>query len=83
MLENFSISGFALCYAPLALIIIGFIVFAGITDGQARRSYLRSMDTRPERERPAADPLPITQPINAETPTGMRVTLTPEQSTSA
>ena len=78
MLEYFSISGFALCYAPLALMIIGFITFAGITDAHARRSYLRNMDTRPEHER-GDESSAVTQPIRAETPAGMGVTLTSGQ----
>ena len=79
MLENLTLSGFFICYVPLALVIVGFIIFAGITDAHARRSYLRQMDLRQENERPEAEPLPIEQPYRTETPAGMTVTLTPEQ----
>ncbi|GAB4111681.1 MAG: hypothetical protein Fur005_07070 [Roseiflexaceae bacterium] len=35
------ISGFALCFIPLAVVIIGFIVAARFTDGQATSTYMR------------------------------------------
>lgn len=79
MLENFSLSGFFLCYAPLAVVIIGFIAFAGLTDAHARRTYLRRMDPRPEAEHPDDEPVALDKPVRAETPAGLAVTLTPEQ----
>lgn len=79
MLENFPISGFAICYGPLALVILGFIAFAVITDAHARRTYLRRMDPRPESERFPDKPLTVDKPVVAETPAGFTVTLQPAQ----
>jgi hypothetical protein len=44
------ISGYVLCFIPLAAVIIGFIVAARFTDGQATRTYLRILpkETRDE-----------------------------------
>ncbi len=71
------ISALAICYGPLALMIIGFIGFAYLTDVDARRTYLRRMDDRPEDEQPVPDPLPVTRAFNAQTPGGSRVTIAP------
>jgi hypothetical protein len=35
------ISGFALCFIPLVIVIVGFIVFARFTDRRATGTYLR------------------------------------------
>lgn len=77
MLENFPLSGFAICYGPLALVIIGFITFAVITDAHARRTYLRRLDPRPEVERLPDAPIPVDKPTTAQTPAGAVVTLMP------
>lgn len=79
MLENLPLSAYAICYGPLALVIIGFIVFAALTDANARRPYLRRLDLRPESERPQDDPIPVERPIRAETPAGAKVTLLPPE----
>lgn len=79
MLENFPLSGSAICYGPLALVILGFIAFAIITDAHARRTYLRRLDPRPEIERFPDTPLPVDKPVVAETPAGLTVTLTPAE----
>jgi hypothetical protein len=82
MLENFPLSGFAIGYGPLAILLIGFITFAVMTDAHARRSYLRRLDPRAEDQRPPLEPLPVTAVVNTETPTGMPVTLMPDDATS-
>lgn len=83
MLENIPLSGYAICYGPLLLTIVGFIVFAVLTDADARRSYLRRMDPRPESERREDQPLPVDKPTNAETPSGSRVTILPGNGSKA
>lgn len=82
MLENIPISGYAICYGPLALTLLLFVLFASRTDAHARRTYLRRLDPRPESER-TDTPLEVTRVIQAETPTGMRVTLAPSAATTA
>jgi len=82
MLENFPLSGFAICYGPLALVILGFIAFAIVTDAQARRTYLRRLDPRPEIERLPDTPLAVDKPVVAETPAGLTVTLMPAEGKS-
>ena len=79
MLENFPLSGFAICYGPLALVILGFIAFAVITDAHARRTYLRRLDPRPEIERYPDAPLTVDKAVVAETPAGFTVTLQPAE----
>jgi len=83
MLENVPISGLAICYGPLALTIIGFIAFAVLTDADARRTYLRRLDPRTEEERGEEDPLPLTEPVVAATPSGRIVELRPDEETNA
>lgn len=84
MLENLPLSAYGVCYGPLALIILGFIVFASLTDVHARRTYLRRLDPRPESERPDDAPLAVTRPVSAQTPAGASVSFAPaEQSSSA
>ncbi|MGF1507652.1 MAG: hypothetical protein ACFB51_21370 [Anaerolineae bacterium] len=78
MLEGIPISGYILCYGPLALTVIGFIIFAALTDVDARRTYLRWLDPRPEEERLQDHETPvITREIKAETPSGVRVIIKP------
>jgi hypothetical protein len=76
MLENIPISGYAICYGPLALTLLLFVLFASRTDAHARRTYLRRLDLRPESERNDS-PLEVTRLVHAETPAGMRVSLAP------
>lgn len=76
---DIELSGLALCFAPLAFIIVGFIAAATVGDANARRTYLRRLDLRPEAERiaqPAYEPL--TQPVRAATPSGLTLTFTEE-----
>lgn len=81
ILENIPLSGYALCYGPLAVIIIGFIIFAAMTDADARRPYLRQTDPRPESERVSDPIVEVTAPMTAETPGGGRVTIMPPDTT--
>lgn len=83
MLADFPLSGFAICYGPLFLMIAGFIAFAVLTDANARRTYLRRLDPRAESERPPLEPLPITKPVEAETPAGLKVVMLPEDAVDA
>lgn len=75
---NIPISAWFLCYGPLAITVLGFIVAAAFTDADARRRYLRNLDMRPDGERPEETP-PVTRRINAETPSGARVTIKPAE----
>lgn len=81
--ENFdaAVQGILICYGPLAVMIIGFIGFAWITDGDARRRYLRRIDMRTEDEAPPVLPPVVTKRITAETPAGPRVTIDPDATT--
>jgi Lamin Tail Domain len=67
------ISGYILCFLPLAAVIIGFIVAARATDRQATATYLRilpSSDTAPAPAKPAAVAAPAVAvaPAVAATP---------------
>jgi len=62
-LQDVPLTGIAFCYAPLLLTVLGFILFAGWTDLNARRTYLR---------REIAD-LPLQPYRVVETPTGAEV----------
>lgn len=74
---SIDLSGALLCYGPLAVMIIGFIAFAWITDADARRSYLRRIDMRPETEAPEVLPPVVTTRTRAQTPSGAWVTIIP------
>jgi predicted flap endonuclease-1-like 5' DNA nuclease len=76
------LTGILLCYGPLALTIIGFVWFAAMTDGDARRTYLRQLDFRPEDEQPETPPPVLTQRTVAQTPAGMRVTIVPGENST-
>ena len=76
--QSLGLSGYVLCYGPLALIILGFIAFAMVTDANARRTYLRRLDPRPEKERVDEGPIARTQPVEALTPSGVSVRIMPE-----
>lgn len=71
---------FALCYGSLAVTIIGFVLFAAMTDADARRSYLRRLNPRPASESPQP---PVTHAVDAETPSGVRVTILPPEKPAA
>ncbi len=74
MFSQYPYSGFVLCYGPLALIILGFVIAAFLTDGNARRTYLRKLDPRPFRDQSSA-PVARKKAVTALTPGGMVVTL--------
>ncbi len=64
---------FLLCYFPMFMVILGFIAYAVITDANARRTYLRRTDMRPELEQlamPGGAPA-VNSPEMAQTPTGL------------
>lgn len=79
--QELMLSGYVLCYGPLALVILGFIAFAMFTDGKARRTYLRRLDPRPEAARVDEGPVTVTQPMQVITPTGASVRLLPDEAT--
>jgi len=76
--QSLGLSGYVLCYGPLALIILGFIAFAMVTDANARRTYLRRLDPRPEKDRVDEGPIARTKPVEAVTPSGVSVRIMPE-----
>jgi len=77
MLYDISLSGIALCYAPLVITILAFVGFAAMTDAEARRTYLRRLDLRTEDEMPEVLEPIVTERKTVETPSGARVTLIP------
>lgn len=77
MFEQLQFSGLVLCFGPLALIIFGFIAFAALTDKNARRTYLRNLDPRPESERLGEPVSAVAGPLVTETPSGIRVKIEP------
>lgn len=77
LVQYLSVDGILLCYGPLALTILGFIGFAGLTDGDARARYLRRLDLRTEWEAPEVPDPVVTEPTTARTPAGGRVTIDP------
>lgn len=77
MFQELQASGILLCYGPLAVVIFGFIGFAIITDKISTRPYLRRLDPRPEAERDDR-PVPVSQPVLSETPSGLNVTILPD-----
>lgn len=80
MFSQFAYSGFVLCYGPLALVILGIVIAAFLTDGNARRTYLRKLDPRPLKEQDNA-PVARKKETKALTPAGMVVTLPPSAKT--
>ncbi|MCA9969853.1 MAG: DUF4332 domain-containing protein [Anaerolineales bacterium] len=82
MFGEMQFSGLLLCYGPLALIILGFIAFAALTDSQARSKYLRVLDPRADTERTERVRPVVTREVVARTPTGMVVALQPTAETA-
>lgn len=62
------LSGYLVCFIPLALVILGFIASAVVTDRHARRAYLRY---QPGDEKPGikidGDSLPVGAPLPSDT----------------
>lgn len=75
------ISALLVCYGPLFLTVVGFIVFAFLTDVNARRSYLRRNAGLDAGGKVQAPPV-LTRAVTAETPAGGRVTIRPAQFTT-
>lgn len=71
------VSALLICYGPLLVTVVGFVVFAGLTDVDSRRTYLRRLDPRPEAEQPSELPMLIKNRVTAETPSGSVVTIVP------
>lgn len=78
--DDLSVSGLLICYGPLAVTIIGFVLFAAMTDLDTRRTYLRVMELAPEDELPPTLPPKVTTRTRAETPSGSKVILIPPES---
>lgn len=78
MLADYGLSGVLLCYGPLALVIVGFIGFAIVTDRNARSGYLRRLDPRDDEERGEVEPVVVTKEMYAVTPGGMMVGFQPD-----
>lgn len=74
--QELGLSAYLLCYGPLALILLGFIAFAFLTDKQARSTYLRRLDPRPEAQR-VDTPVARANAVSAYTPAGIGVRLLP------
>jgi predicted flap endonuclease-1-like 5' DNA nuclease len=66
------LNAYLICYGPLAVTVLGFILFAVLTDLDARRTYLRRIPGRPPRDE--------SKRLDAETPAGDPVSLLPPDS---
>ncbi len=82
MFQELQASGILLCYAPLLLVIGGFIAFAWRTDNIATQNYLRRLDPQPEAER-LDTPVVVDKKLRAVTPSGLAVTMIPEEAPAA
>ena len=81
-LSELPISALLICYGPLFLIVTGFIVFAFMTDVDARRSYLRRYAGKDTGGK-VQEPVLHTKPHTAETPSGGVVTIRPTTGSTA
>lgn len=70
MIYNTPIEAYLICYGPLFITVLGFILFAFVTDGDARRTYLRRLSGRKTG--------PVTKAIHGRTPAGVYVTIIPD-----
>jgi len=70
MIYNTPIEAYLICYGPLFITVLGFILFAFVTDGDARRTYLRRLSGR--------KPEPVTKAMHGRTPAGVYVTVIPD-----
>ena len=78
-MEPIPYTGFLICFGPMAVIIVGFILFAARTDANARRKYLRRTDMRTDKERFRG--MQLQSPgaaFTAQTPAGLTVTISPD-----
>lgn len=73
MIDMQLLEAIAICYGPLALVVIGFVVAALFTDGDARRTYLRYFPSRD-----GHGPREVNEPLTAETPARVTVTILPD-----
>lgn len=79
MFQEMQYSGILLCYGPLLLVIGSFIAFAALGDKNARRTYLRRIDMRPDSDVDEVKPVAIGGPVKAVTPAGLPVAMEPEE----
>lgn len=83
MFQDIPFTAYLICYGPLVLTVGGFIAYAAITDADARRKYLRRMETRPDDQvAPVEGPIKIESVKEAETPSGTRVRIEPAEDES-
>jgi type IV secretory pathway VirB10-like protein len=75
-LQDVPLTGLLFCYGPLILTVLGFIVFAALTDGNARRTYLRRK-IGPEEKNLANQVKNRTRPMTVATPAGSYLTVQP------
>ncbi len=75
-LQDVPITGLLFCYGPLILTVLGFIVFAALTDGNARRTYLRRK-IGPEEKNLGKQVGVRTRPLTVATPAGSYLTVQP------
>jgi hypothetical protein len=75
-LQDVPLTGLLFCYGPLILTVLGFIVFAALTDGNARRTYLRRKIGSEEKNL-ANQVKSRTRPMTVATPAGSYLTVQP------
>lgn len=63
------LNAYLICYGPLAVTVLGFILFAVLTDVDSRRTYLRLIPGRTPRDE--------SERLDAETPAGDFVSIVP------
>ncbi len=62
-LDGVPLTGIAFCYAPLLVTVLGFVLFAAMTDLDARRTYLRRALGGPQPRKPYAAMTPARDEI--------------------
>ncbi|PJF27154.1 MAG: hypothetical protein CUN53_05125 [Phototrophicales bacterium] len=75
-LQDVPLTGLLFCYVPLILTVLGFIVFAALTDGNSRRTYLRRKIGSEEKNL-ANQVKARTRPMTVATPAGSYLTVQP------
>jgi len=75
-LQDVPLTGLLFCYVPLILTVLGFIVFAALTDGNARRTYLRRKIGAEEKNL-GNQVKTRTRPLTVATPAGAYLTVQP------
>jgi hypothetical protein len=75
-LQDVPVNALLICYGPLILTILGFVLFAVLTDRNARRTYLRR-SLGPQDKRLAEQVRTRKRPLTVETPAGSVMTVQP------